>query len=262
MVETNTTEEDLRQEISSEKTQLFCSVMQCRTDTHIPITAYCKETLDIQIETGKAPDIDEFIAFLQYGATTKRMNELVKACPDADCLYQSFFDDIIQKIWRFICRLNGAFRPPMIHPSIAKKLLHFRDGEAFQYKEVGTAYDRLYSFAKFVKKIRNEKKFNSEYLKTHDRSDIKISMSPSHEILDKFIESISETSGSNSANNNYASHGRVGSIEVATTPDAVLSFLDSARLNEDDELVMNLRDQIRFLNCPYTMGKVHEALCR
>ena len=62
MVGTNTTEEDLRLQISSEKTQLFCFVMQCRTDTHIAITTYCKETLDIQIETGKAPDIDEFIA--------------------------------------------------------------------------------------------------------------------------------------------------------------------------------------------------------
>jgi len=259
MVETNTTKEDFKEAIRCEREQLLSSTLGC-TNTHIRITKYCEEKLNIKIVPGKAPDTAEFTAFLEYAATTKRMNELIIAYPDSDCLYKNFFHDIIQRIWGFLCRLNGAFQCRSILPSIAKKLLDFRDGKSIQYVEFVSVYDRLHSFAHFVRKELNGEKLHPGYLVTHDKSDIKISMRPSLDLLNKFMDSINDTSDSSVTG--YASHGRVGSIEVATTPDEVLSFLDSARLDEDGELEMNLRDQMIFLNCPYMMRKMHEKLCR
>lgn len=247
----------LKEEINRRQESLVCSLFSL-TNYGECVLEYCRQTLNIDIE--HAPSLEEFHAFLTCQATFDIKDELTTACIDVDCLYTEFFHDTFQIIWKYLCRVNNASECG-IRRSIAEGLM-FDNKEFFEVNEdFACVFNELEAFAMFVKDERNKQKLTPEFLVTHDLSEIKISIWPDLSLLKKY-QGMKSNNVCCASGSQYESYGQKDSIDVVTTPEELLSFLKSASVDNDGQLVMEMKDHIIFLNCPYTAKRVHEKLCR
>lgn len=208
------------------------------------------------------PNKEEMVAFIDCEATFAIKNDIEVAIIGKMKLYDELFKDLIQPIWNFLCRLNGAADTCDIGRKLAMPLLFCPQRACLRFDNFHDFFVELRQFAAIVRKMNNEEKLDPSFLTTRDKSDIKIRMKPKPGHMEQYLmktkEDVSEDAVG--SQHNYALFGSKNSIDVVTSAENLLHFLPSARVNHQGKLEMKMKDQIMFLNSPLMAKNIHQML--